>query len=136
MAGQGYRDLLVWRKAMELVTKIYQVTECFPKSEMYGLSSQLRRAVVSVPSNIAEGQGRDSSREFVHHLSFAYGSLMETETQLQIAVNLGFIQQMEVNHLFNNTAEIGRMLNGLSRSLRKTLAQNLPTDNRTPTTDN
>ena len=119
MAGHNYRDLVVWQKAMELVTEVYRSTECFPKSEVFGLSSQIRRAVVSVPSNIAEGQGRDSSKEFVHHLSFAYGSLMETETQLQIAANLGYIGQTEVDRLLNDTAEIGRLLNGLSRSIKK-----------------
>ena len=103
---------------MKLVTRIYQSTERFPKSEMFGLSAQLRRAIVSVPSNLAEGQGRDSSKEFLHHISFAYGSLMEAETQLQIAANLGYIEETEVGELLDSTAEIGRMLNGLSRSIR------------------
>lgn len=118
MAGQSYRDMLVWQKSMQFVTRNYRSTEFFPKSEMFGLCSQLRGAVVSIPSNIAEGQGRDSSKDFRHHLSFAYGSLMETETQLQIAVNLGYIDQIEVDQLFKDAAEIGRMLNGLSRSIR------------------
>ncbi|HEV8590943.1 MAG TPA: four helix bundle protein [Pyrinomonadaceae bacterium] len=118
MPGQNYRDLLVWQKSMQLVTKIYRSTECFPKSEIFGLCSQIRRAVVSIPSNIAEGQGRDSAKEFVHHLSFAYGSLMEAETQLQIAANLGYIEKKEVDRLLDDAAEIGRMLNGLSRSIR------------------
>jgi len=109
---------MVWQKSMQFVTNIYESTECFPKSELFGLSSQLRRAVVSVPSNIAEGQGRDSTKEFVHHLSFAYGSLMETETQVQIAYNLGYLRQIELDRLLLQTAEVGRMLNGLSRSLR------------------
>ncbi len=91
----------------------------FPKEEVYGLAGQLRRAVVSVPSNIAEGQGRDSVKEFVHHLSIAYGSLMEVETQLQIAANLGYLNQVEIDKLLEQTAEVGRLLNGLSRSLRK-----------------
>ena len=103
---------------MRFVTKVYRSTESFPKSELFALCNQIRRAVVSVPSNIAEGQGRDSSKEFAHHLSFAYGSLMETETQLQIAANLGYIEQAEVDRLLEDAAEIGRMLNGLSRSVR------------------
>ncbi len=103
---------------MHFVTKIYRSTECFPKSEIFALCNQMRRAVVSVPSNIAEGQGRDSSKEFVRHLSFAYGSLMEIETQLQIAANLGYIGQTEVDQLLEDASEIGRMLNGLSRSIR------------------
>jgi four helix bundle protein len=118
MAGKSYRELTVWQKAMQLVTHIYQATEKFPKNEMFGLSSQMRRAVVSVPSNIAEGQGRDSTKEFLHHLSFAYGSLIETETQLQIAANLGFLENRELTGLMEQTAEVGRLINGLSRSLR------------------
>ena len=103
---------------MQFVTKVYRSTDCFPKAELFALCNQLRRAVVSVPSNIAEGQGRDSPKEFSHHLSFAYGSLMEAETQLQIAANLGYIEQAEVDRLLEDAAEIGRMLNGLSRSVR------------------
>ena len=80
MAGQSYKDLLVWQKSMQLVTDVYRSTDSFPKSEQFGLCSQLRRAAVSIPSNIAEGQGRNSSKEFVYHLSVAYGSLMEAET--------------------------------------------------------
>ncbi|MGQ0541361.1 MAG: four helix bundle protein [Blastocatellia bacterium] len=122
MAGQSYRDLQVWQQSMQFVNRIYRSTECFPKYEMFGLCSQLRRAVVSIPSNIAaniaEGQGRDSSKEFSHHLSFAYGCLMETETQLQIADNPGYIDQIEADQLLKDAAEIGRMLNGLSRSIR------------------
>ena len=103
---------------MDLVPELYRVTEVFPKAEMFGLCSQIRRAVVSIPSNIAEGQGRDSAKEFMHHLSFAYGSLMETETQLPIAANLGYLETSELGDLFATTAEIGRMLNGLTRSIR------------------
>ena len=83
---------------MRLVTDVYRMTENFPKVEMYGLTSQLRRSIVSVPSNIAEGQGRDSTKEFIHHLSIAYGSLMEAETQIQIAVNLSYIGQMRLTN--------------------------------------
>ena len=118
MASHSYRDLVVWQKSMQFVTTLYRSTEGFPKSEMFGLCSQLRRAVVSIPSNIAEGQGRNSPKEFIHHLSYAYGSLLETETQLQIAANLGYIEQAEVNRLPQDAAEIGRMLNGLLRSIR------------------
>ena len=118
MASHSYRDRIVWQKSMQFVTRLYRSTENFPKSEMFGLCSQLRRAVISIPSNIAEGQGRNSPKEFIHHLSHAYGSLLETETQLQIAANLGYIEQAEVNRLLQDAAEIGRMLNGLSRSIR------------------
>ncbi len=119
MAGRSYKDLLVWQKAMNLVTNVYNLIKTFPKEEIYGLSGQLRRAIVSVPSNIAEGQGRDSVKEFIHYLSISYGSLMEVETQLQIAANLGYLKQVKVDKLLEQTAEVGRLLNGLSRSLRK-----------------
>ena len=118
MVSRSYKDLLVWRKSMDLVKAVYIATENFPKAELFGLCSQVRRAVISIPSNIAEGQGRDSAKEFVHHLSFAYGSLMEAETQLQISAELGYIGQAEVDRLLSDTAEIGRLLNGLSRSIR------------------
>jgi four helix bundle protein len=104
---------------MKLVTDIYVATESFPKSEMFGLCSQLKRAVISIPSNIAEGQGRDSNKEFLYHLSVAYGSLMEVETQLLIAVNLTFLNKGDADKLFAQCSEVGRMLNGLTRSLRK-----------------
>ena len=107
---------------MELVTKIYLCTRFFPKDQIYGLSSQLKRAVVSVPSNIAEGNGRDSTKEFIRHLSIAYGSLMEAETHIQIAVNLEFIKAKEAEDFFLCTAEIGRMINGLSRSLQSKIS--------------
>ncbi len=119
MAGQGYRDLLVWQKSMKLVTDVYEFTESFPKNEVFGLTSQLKRAIVSVPSNIAEGQGRDSVKEFIYHLSVAYGSLMEAETQIQIAANLAYIEQAIADRLITQAAEVGRMLNGLSRSLKQ-----------------
>jgi four helix bundle protein len=123
MAGRTYRDLLVWQKAMQLVTDVYKVTENFPKTETFGLRIQVRRAIVSVPSNIVEGQGRDSQKEFVHHLSIAYGSLVEAETQIQIASNLAYIENSESARLLTQCDEVGRLLNGLLRSLRK------PTDN-------
>jgi four helix bundle protein len=89
--GDSYKDLIEWRKAMELVTEIYRATREFPRDELYGLTNQLRRAAVSVPSNIAEGQARFSRKEFRHFLSHARGSLVEIETQLTIAQNLGYL---------------------------------------------
>ena len=103
---------------MRIVTEIYKLTDNFPKAEMFGLSSQLRRAAISVPSNIAEGQGRDSTKEFLHHLSIAYGSLMEVETQIQIASNLLYIEKSDAGQLLSQCDEVGRLLNGLLRSLR------------------
>ena len=131
MSGQSYKELLVWQKSMTLVTDIYKATDLFPKTELFGLASQLKRAAISVPSNIAEGQGRDSTKEFLYHLSVAYGSLMESETQIQIAVNLSYIDQPGADQLLTQCGEVGRMLNGLTRSLRTSV-----TDNKRPLTDN
>ena len=117
MAVKAYSDLIVWQKAMEMVEAVYKATGRFPKEEIYGLTSQLRRAAVSVPSNIAEGQGRKSTSEFLHHLSFARGSLMEVETQLLLASRFSYLQQDETTRLLEMTGEVGRLLNGLINSL-------------------
>jgi four helix bundle protein len=93
---QSYRDLVAWQKAMELVTKIYRVTKKFPKEEIFGLVSQIRRSAVSIPSNIAEGKGRLSKREFRQFLGNARGSLAELETQILIAQNLNYLNEAEV----------------------------------------
>ena len=89
--GHSYKDLIVWQKAVAMVTDVYRATQSFPKDETYGLSSQLRRSAVSVASNIAEGQGRLSKREFRQFLSQAHGSLIEMETQVVIGANLGYV---------------------------------------------
>jgi four helix bundle protein len=112
---QCFRDLLVWQKAMNLVIQIYAITRRFPKEELFGLTSQMRRAAVSIPSNIAEGQGRLSRGEFRQFLGNARGSLAELETQLLIAEHLGYLPNAE--SLFQDLAEVGRMLNGLISSL-------------------
>jgi four helix bundle protein len=114
----GYRDLDVWQKAMTLVERSYRLTEGFPRSEEFGLRAQIRRAAVSIPSNIAEGQGRSSTGEYVHHLAIAHGSLMELETQVQIAGRLGFVLNKEVETFLDAGSEVGRMLNALITSLR------------------
>jgi four helix bundle protein len=119
MALKSYRELETWQIAMELVAEVYRVTKLFPKEEIYGLTNQLRRAAVSVPSNIAEGQGRDSTKEFLHHLSMAHGSLCELETQLLIAQRLEYLTQEDTNRLALLAASVGRLINGLSRSLRR-----------------
>lgn len=90
--GKSYKDLVVWQKAMKLVTDVYAATKKFPKDEAFGLSSQARRAAVSIPSNIAEGQARLSEKEFRYFLGNARGSLMELETQIQVAENLGYLE--------------------------------------------
>jgi len=119
MAVQSYRQLIVWQRAMELVQSIYKLTKDFPKEEIYGLTSQIRQAAVSIPSNIAEGQGRDSTKEFLHHLSIAYGSLMEVETQILIAESLNYLKSEETKLILGKTSETGRLINGLTRSLKQ-----------------
>jgi len=113
---KGHHKLEVWKRSINLVTEIYKVTEGFPKSEMYGLTQQMRRAAVSIPSNIAEGAARNSIKEFQQFLSVAQGSIAELETQLFIAVNLKFIKS--VDNLLRELDEISKMLLGLSKSLR------------------
>ncbi|HEY0459336.1 MAG TPA: four helix bundle protein [Pyrinomonadaceae bacterium] len=119
MAVQSYRQLIAWQKAMALVKQIYSLIKDFPKEEIYGLTSQIRRAAVSITSNIAEGQGRDSTKEFLHYLSIAYGSLMEVETQILIAESLNYLKSAETKLILEKTAETGRQINGLSRSLKQ-----------------
>jgi four helix bundle protein len=121
MTIRSYRELEVWQKAMDLVVDCYCIAKQFPKVELYGLVSQLQRAAVSVPANIAEGQGRNHTREFLNHLSIAYGSLMEVETHLQIAARLCYVDNPTLESLLKKSAEIGRMLNGLNQSLNRKL---------------
>ena len=116
--GESYKDLIAWRKAMDLVTDIYHATRAFPREEMYGLTNQLRRAAVSVPSNIAEGQARFSRKEFHHFLSHARGSLVEIETQVMIARNLEYLSRQQGQLLLDQAAELGRVLNGLIASTK------------------
>lgn len=104
---------------MELVAAVYRNTGGFPASERFGLTNQLRRCAVSIPSNVAEGQGRLTSNEFHHFLGIARGSLMELETQLLIARNLGYLRDPNLNLLFDLASEVGRLLNGLMNSLRR-----------------
>ncbi len=117
MASRNYTDLIVWQKAMDFVETVYRATASFPKEEVYGLTAQLRRAAVSVPSNIAEGQGRDSKPDYRRFLSMAYGSLREAETQILIAERLRYLDSETRRNLMQIAAEIGRLVNGLARSL-------------------
>ena len=113
-----YRDLIVWQKAMQFTQAIYSATQSFPRDEVYGLTSQLRRAAVSVPSNIAEGHGRLSDRSLRIFLAQARGSLYEVETQVQIASTLGYLDAAAAEGLATSSAEVGRLINGLLRTLR------------------
>jgi len=116
---KGYRDLLVWQRAMDLVTATYRLTASFPRDEKYGLAQQLNSAAVSVPSNVAEGHGREHLGDYLHHLSVANGSLMELETQLMIAGRLGYLSGETEERILADAAEVGRMLSALVRALRK-----------------
>jgi four helix bundle protein len=115
---RSHRDLIVWQKAMDLVVSVYRATESLPKSETYGLTSQIRRAVTSIPANIAEGQGRRLTKEFIYFLANARGSLWELDTHLESATRLGFISADTHQELQSQLDEVGRMLNGLIRSVR------------------
>ena len=115
--GHSYRDLIVWQKAIGMVTEIYKGTHNFPREEVYGLTSQLRRSAVSVASNIAEGQGRLSKKEFRQFLGQARGSLIEMETQIVIAGNLGYFSPEAAGLLMDRSGEVSRLLHRLIESL-------------------
>jgi four helix bundle protein len=108
-----YRDLLVWQKAISFVSKVYRFVKVFPSEELYGLTSQIKRSSVSIPSNIAEGYGRKSKRDYLRFLQIAMGSLFEIQTQLEISKNLEFISEGHFNELYENSREIERMLSSL-----------------------
>ncbi|HXX22476.1 MAG TPA: four helix bundle protein [Terriglobia bacterium] len=128
MAGNGeirsYRDLLIWQKGMALAKQIYAMTRAFPGDERFGLTAQMRRAVVSVPSNIAEGQARHGRREFVQFLSHAEGSLAELDTQLALAVELGYCRPSDADGSVATVAELQKMMASLRRKLTARLATN------------
>ncbi|HEY6763910.1 MAG TPA: four helix bundle protein [Candidatus Sulfotelmatobacter sp.] len=113
-----YSDLEVWQASMELEMNVYAVTRAFPKEEIYGLTSQLRRAAVSVPSNIAEGKGRSSDKELLQFLNHSRGSLFEIETQVTISQRLGYIEAEACKGILRQTSRVGKMLNGLIRAFR------------------
>jgi len=118
-AVTSYRDLVVWQKAMVLVSSIYKLTSSFPDAERFGLTSQIQRAAVSIPSNIAEGQGRLATKEFRQFLGIARGSLKELETQLIISVDLSYAPAEDVQGCLDLADEVGRMLNALIKALEK-----------------
>ncbi len=120
---KDYRDLIVWQKAMDLVETIYRTTAAFPREEIYGLTSQIRRAAISIPSNIAEGNGRNTTRDYVHFLGMAYGSVKEVETQVLIAERLRYINSSDSNRLVQMTTEIARLISGLANSLKRRIPQ-------------
>ena len=117
--AQHFKDLIVWQKAMDLVAEVYRVTDAFPKREVYSITDQIRRAAVSVPSNIAEGQAHFSKAEFVHFLRHSSGSLAELETQILIAERLQYTDHTQSEALLKQVIEVGKLLNGLINSLKR-----------------
>ena len=117
--AQHYKDLIAWPKAMDLVNAIYDATDSFPKREAYSLTDQIRRAAVSIPSNIAEGQAHYSNREFLHYLRHSRGSFAELETQVLIAQQRNYLSELQVAHLLKLANELGRILSGLIHSLKE-----------------
>ena len=118
MTVKSYRDLLVWQKAVDLVTCCYALTKLLPKSETYGLVGQIQRAAVSIPANIAEGHGREHIGDYLRHLSIANGSLMELETHLLIAQKLNYLDAADVDQALDQSGQLSRMLCGLTKKLR------------------
>lgn len=119
MKCKNYSELIAWQKAMNSVESVYDLTNNFPREEIYCLTAQLRRAAISIPSNIAEGQGRWSTRDFIRFLSVANGSLRETETQICLALRLGYCPREGARKVMAQAAEVGRLINGLARALQK-----------------
>jgi four helix bundle protein len=120
---KSYRELIVWQKAMALAKRAYELSQGLPRNEAYGLLTQIRRAAVSVPSNIAEGQGRLTDSQFRHFLGNGRGSLYEMQTQLELAGNLGYLDEKLVNELMEQGWEVARLINGLVSSLSETRAK-------------
>jgi four helix bundle protein len=121
-AMSSYRDLVAWKKGMRLALDVYRATKSFPREELYGLTSQLRRAAVSIPSNIAEGQARFSHKEFHHFLGNAKGSLAEIDTQILLAQELQLLAEDDARGLLHQTDELGRILSGLRSSIHERIS--------------
>ena len=119
MTGKNYQDLIAWQKAMDLAADVYRNTANMPREEIYGLTSQMRRAAASIPANVAEGQGRRTDGEFANQLSVAHGSVRELETHVMLAARLGFISAEQAEHLLLSAGEVGRLITGLANSLRR-----------------
>ena len=124
MKTSDYKELQVWQKAMDLVVEIYKISKLLPKEETYGISDQIRRAAVSIPSNIAEGQSRNSAKEFIQFLSIARGSLAELETQLLICTKVNMLSEDNIAEAQNITTEVGKMIKGLMNKLNSQLTTN------------
>ena len=121
MTIQSFRDLDVWNLSMDLAVECYRITKTFPKDEMFGMTSQIRRAAVSVPANIAEGHGREHTKEFLQHLSIARGSLMELQTHILLARRIGILPENDFEKLTGLGDSISKMISRLRQSLQKRL---------------
>ena len=124
MKTSNYKELQVWHKAIDLVVEIYNLTKLLPKEETYAISDQIRKAAVSIPSNIAEGQSRNSAKEFIQFLSIARGSLAELETQLLICIKVNMLSEDNITEAQNIITEIGKMIKGLMNKLNSQLTTN------------
>jgi four helix bundle protein len=120
---KNYMDLKVWQKAYKLCINIYKLTGTFPKEELYCLTSQLRRASISIPSNIAEGYGRETTREYIRFLYIAYGSYCELETQLLLSYDLKYLREEQKKELLKDTKKVERMLKALIKSLKNKVSK-------------
>ena len=117
---ESYRELTVWQKGMDLVVGAYKVTKLLPREELYSLGDQIRRAAASIPSNIAEGYGRNSAKDYIRFLTIARGSKHELETQLLLCVRIGYLQESDISSLMDLCDEIGKMINALIKKLSPT----------------
>jgi len=116
-----FRDLLIWQKAMQLVTNSYSLTATFPKDELFGLTSQLRRCSISIPSNISEGFGRGTNKDYHRFLTISLGSLFEFQTQIEIASNLKYISESDFNKIYEDSRELERMMSSFIKKVKSTL---------------
>ena len=114
---KDFKDLFLWQRAMDIVVEVYDLVKKLPKEELFALSDHIRRAVISIPSNIAEGQGRNSSKEFIHFLSIAKGSKAELETQLLLCVRINYLKELEIEKAMSLVEEVGKMLHSLQKRL-------------------
>ena len=121
MSIQSFKDLKAWQLGMDVVEGVYHLTDKFPKSEIYGLANQMRRSAISIPSNLAEGQDRDSTKEFIHFIAISIGSLCELETQLLIAHRLKYCQSSDIEAVMSKLAEAGRTIRGLQKAIKSKL---------------
>jgi four helix bundle protein len=125
MTINSFRDLRVWKSGIDLVIEVYRLTQAFPREEQYGLTSQVRRAAVSIPSNLAEGHARESSKEYLNHLSIVQGSLAELQTQIEIAVRLDFVPAGIAQQSLDHSASLSRQIFALRNAIMRKIEEGL-----------